>query len=48
MNFIYILFLNIGTLISIICMIILPSLFISKITPVEAISVEYKILFYAN
>lgn len=40
MNFIYILFLNIGTLISIICMIILPSLFISKITPVEAISVE--------
>lgn len=40
MNFIYILFLNIGTLISIICMINLPSLFISKITPAEAISVE--------
>ncbi len=39
-NFLYIIILNIGTLLSIIGMILIPSLFISKITPVEAISVE--------
>jgi lipoprotein-releasing system permease protein len=39
-NFFFILLLNIGTLISIIGMIIIPSFFISKITPAEAISVE--------
>jgi len=39
-NFFFILLLNIGTLVSIIGMIIIPSFFISKITPAEAISVE--------
>jgi lipoprotein-releasing system permease protein len=39
-NFFYILLLNIGTLVGIIGMIIIPSFFISKITPAEAISVE--------
>jgi len=36
----YILLINIGTLISIVAMIILPSMFISKISPVDAISFE--------
>jgi lipoprotein-releasing system permease protein len=39
-NFTYIVLLNIGTLIAIVCMIILPSMFISRISPVEAISFE--------
>jgi lipoprotein-releasing system permease protein len=39
-NFGYIVLLNIGTLISIIGMILIPSYFISRITPVEAIAVE--------
>jgi len=39
-NLLYILLLNVGTLFSIISMIIIPSFFISKITPAEAISVE--------
>jgi lipoprotein-releasing system permease protein len=39
-NLFFILLLNVGTLISIIGMIIIPSFFISKITPAEAISVE--------
>jgi lipoprotein-releasing system permease protein len=39
-NFLLILLLNIGTLISIIGMIIIPSFFISKIKPSEAISIE--------
>lgn len=40
MNFLYILLLNIGTLLAILAMILIPSFFISRITPVEAISVE--------
>lgn len=40
LNFFYILLLNLGTLVSIVLMIILPSMFISKITPIEAISFE--------
>lgn len=40
MNFLYILLLNIGTLLAILTMILIPSFFISRITPVEAISVE--------
>lgn len=40
LNFGYILLLNIGTLISIIGMIVIPSFFISRITPVEAIAIE--------
>jgi len=36
----YLLLLNVGTLISIIGMITIPSFFISRITPVEAIAVE--------
>jgi len=40
LNLLYILLLNVGTLVSIIAMIIVPSFFISKITPIEAISVE--------
>jgi lipoprotein-releasing system permease protein len=39
-NFGYIVLLNIGTLLSIIGMILIPSFFISRITPVEAIAVE--------
>lgn len=39
-NFPYIILLNIGTLIAIVAMIILPSMFISKINPVDAISFE--------
>jgi lipoprotein-releasing system permease protein len=39
-NLFFIFLLNIGTLISIIGMITIPSFFISKITPAEAISVE--------
>jgi lipoprotein-releasing system permease protein len=39
-NIVYILLLNAGTLISILGMIIIPSFFISRITPVEAIAVE--------
>jgi len=40
LNILSIVFLNIGTLVCIIGMIIIPSFFISKITPAEAISVE--------
>lgn len=36
----YILLINIGTLVSIVAMIILPSMFISRISPVDAISFE--------
>ncbi|MFA9389497.1 MAG: ABC transporter permease [Prolixibacteraceae bacterium] len=39
-NFGYILLLNLGTLLSIVTMIVLPSMFISKISPVSAISFE--------
>lgn len=39
-NFFFIVLLNIGTLVSIVAMIVLPSLFISRISPVEAISFE--------
>jgi lipoprotein-releasing system permease protein len=39
-NPLFILLLNAGTLVSIVVMIILPSMFVSKITPVEAISFE--------
>lgn len=39
-NFGYLILLNIGTLLSIVGMIILPSMFISKISPVDAISFE--------
>lgn len=39
-NFFYIFLLNIGTLIAIVFMIIVPSMFISKISPVDAISFE--------
>jgi lipoprotein-releasing system permease protein len=39
-NFPYIFLLNIGTLMAIVAMIILPSMFISKISPVNAISRE--------
>lgn len=39
-NFGYIILLNAGTLLSIVAMIILPSMFISKISPVDAISFE--------
>jgi lipoprotein-releasing system permease protein len=37
-NFFYILLLNLGTMFSIVLMIIIPSMFISRISPVEAIS----------
>jgi lipoprotein-releasing system permease protein len=40
LNFGFIILLNIGTLLSILGMIIIPSFFISRITPVEAIAVE--------
>ncbi|MBN1926914.1 MAG: ABC transporter permease, partial [Prolixibacteraceae bacterium] len=40
LNVLYILFLNLGTLIAIIAFIFIPSFFISKISPVEAIAVE--------
>jgi lipoprotein-releasing system permease protein len=40
MNFLYILLLNIGTLVAILGMILIPSFFISRISPIEAISVE--------
>jgi lipoprotein-releasing system permease protein len=39
-NFSYIILLNAGTLLAIIGMILIPSMFISKISPVEAISFE--------
>ncbi|MDA3930390.1 MAG: ABC transporter permease [Prolixibacteraceae bacterium] len=39
-NFPYIILLNVGTLLAIVAMIILPSIFISKISPVDAISFE--------
>ena len=39
-NLPYFVLLNIGTLVSIVAMIIIPSMFISKITPVDAISFE--------
>lgn len=39
-NLVYLLLLNLGTLFAILIMIIVPSLFISKISPVEAISFE--------
>jgi lipoprotein-releasing system permease protein len=40
MNIGYIILLNIGSLLCIVAMIILPSLFITRISPVEAIVVE--------
>jgi lipoprotein-releasing system permease protein len=40
LNFGYIILLNIGTLTCIIGMIIIPSFFISRISPVEAIAIE--------
>ncbi len=40
LNFFYIFLLNVGTLVAITAMIILPSMFISRISPVEAISFE--------
>ncbi|MDA3878770.1 MAG: FtsX-like permease family protein [Prolixibacteraceae bacterium] len=39
-NFPYIIFLNIGTITAILLMIIIPSMLISKISPIEAISIE--------
>lgn len=39
-NFGYILLLNIGTLLSVVAMIILPSMFIARISPIDAISFE--------
>lgn len=39
-NFLYILLLNIGTIVAIILMITIPSILVSKISPVEAISIE--------
>lgn len=39
-NLLYIALLNIGTLLAIVAMIILPSMFISRISPVDAISFE--------
>ena len=40
LNFGYLILLNVGTLVSIVAMIIVPSMFISKISPVDAISFE--------
>jgi lipoprotein-releasing system permease protein len=39
-NFPYILLLNIGTILAILLIVLLPSMFISKISPVDAISIE--------
>lgn len=39
-NFTYFILLNVGTLVSIVIMILVPSAFISKISPIEAISFE--------
>jgi len=39
-NFPYILFLNIGTILAILLIVLLPSMFISKISPIDAISIE--------
>ncbi|MCF8361400.1 MAG: FtsX-like permease family protein [Prolixibacteraceae bacterium] len=40
LNFSYILLLNIGTITAILLIVLLPSMFISKISPIDAISIE--------